>query len=133
MTWFELLKAFRNSREITVIEDSIITVNGNFKDREGYYVEMSSDSHTVCIELAGDYAKYSVNVKVTRDNKVTAKITIKGVGELLFPITKEGEDFTTRVNVTPCLSEFRQDENSLSELKHVFDWINKTCSNTIHF
>lgn len=133
MTWVDLLNAFRTSTEILVQEDSIITVNGSYKDKDGYYIETSSDSHTICMKLAGEYAKYSVNVKVDRNNQVTSVITIKDVGEFHFPITEEGENFMNRVNITPGLSEFRQDKKLLCELEKVFDWINKICSGTIRF
>ena len=131
MNWIELLNAFRNTIAIPILRDSIVTVNGQYKDKDGFPVEMSSDSHTICLELADDFSKYSVRVKVDRVNNITATVIIENVGNFLFPVTGKDENFLGRVNITPCLSKFRQDEKSLSELKQIYEWINRVCSETI--
>lgn len=126
MVWIDLLNAFRNSKEIPVLEDSIITVNGRYKDKDGYLVEMSSDSHTICMELTGNLDNYIVSVKVDRNNDMTSLIQIKNVGDFFFPVTGK-ESFTNRLNGIPCLSKYRQDEKKRAELNLIFDWVNKVC------
>lgn len=125
--WFALLQAFRDSNDIPKLGDSIVTVNGRFKDINGEYVEVDSDYHKVCMELAGDFKKYEVEVRVDSDNHVTAAIKIKDLGYFSFPITGKDEHFNERVKITPCLSEFRKDEKLVSELKQVYDWVNRIC------
>ena len=131
MNWIELLNAFRNTITIPILKDSIVTVNGQYKDKDGFPVELSSDSHTICLELADNFSKYSVRAEVDRDNNITATVIIENVGNFLFPVTGKDENFLGRMNITPCLSKFHQDEKSLSELKQIYDWINRVCSETI--
>lgn len=81
--------------------------------------------------LTDDLEGYSVSVRVDNNNKITSSIEIKDVGNFDFPITGHDERFTERVNMTPWLEEFRKDDKSVSQLKRIFDWVNKICLDNI--
>lgn len=131
VNWERLVSAFRDTTDIPVKRDSFDNVNSFSKDKDGYYVESSGAPHAIYMVLADDLEGYSVSVRVDIDNKITSSIKIKDVGNFDFPITGQDEHFTERVNMTPWLEKFRKDEKSVSQLKRIFDWVNKVCLDNI--
>lgn len=131
VNWERLVNVFRGTTEIPIKRDSFNNMNSFCKDKDGYYVESSGAPYAIYMVLADDLEGYSVSVRVDIDNKITSSIKIKDVGNFDFPITGQDERFTERVNMTPWLEEFRKDEKSVSQLKRIFDWVNKVCLENI--
>lgn len=128
MNWIDLFNAFESSKEMPQKGYYVVTFNPVYREYNGNAIEVSSDSHTLCIELGDDFSgNYNVQIRIDCNARVTATIDILGVGKFDFPVTDNDEHFDKRVQLTPCLSNF----DKIDELHNIFDWIFKVYKSII--
>lgn len=124
MTWEDMLKELQKNSPDSFETNLVVEANVVYDTIGGKDIRVSNDFDTIIIEFTGKYIdKYSLRIRVWSDSQVTASVDVKGFGYFDFPVNLTDYHFDERVEITPCLRDFKTDLKSLEELRQIYDWI----------